>query len=105
MSINFYNENGNDFKKQINEKTYLVVNRMSNCIAKISFYDNENKKINIPSNIKIYVKDYQNVKNKSLINPVNEEYFLHWMDCYSIEKDGYLFVDIKSERTFNFHSF
>jgi len=76
---------------------HLYIKRINHSVAVLYFIDEMNNKINIPDDVVVYTKDYQNSK-RVIINPIDEYFHLCWTDDYTVELNNKVLINIKNQR-------
>lgn len=84
-----------EYIHKISSSIVLHLQRTNHAIAMLSFTDEMNNEINIPSGFIIYTKDFE--KNTKVIQkPLdNNLYLLCWTDEYVVEFNNKVVLDIK----------
>ena len=83
-----------EYIRKISPSVVLHIYRTNNYVA-INFTDEMNNKINTPSGLIIYTKDFQ-TNTKVIQKPVdNNLYALCWSDDYIVEFNNELILDVK----------
>lgn len=88
---------GSDYIYKINSNLVLRLYRNNHSFAKLEVRDEMDNKINIPPEIIIYTKNYQN-KEYVVHPPIGNIYALSCRDDYQIEFNKNLILHIKNNR-------
>jgi hypothetical protein len=101
-SFQFANQTNQTNTYQCNMDTNVVlhIHQINHSVALVSFTNESNEKIKIPSGLVVYGYDFQ-TKEKVVVKPIKQEYVLCWTDDYTIEQNGKIVLDIKNERKWN----
>ncbi len=101
MSFTFnFNATGSEYIYKISSNIILHLYRTTHAVAILEFTDETSNKINIPTEIIIYTKDYQTNQNV-ILKPTNNMYALCWTDDYMIKYNGNIILNIKNNRTWD----
>lgn len=93
-----FTEPSSEYIYEISPTIIIHLYRSNNAVAILEFTDENNNKINIPSGLVIYTKNYQNGK-KIVEKPFADNiYALCWTDDYMIELNNKLLFEIKNKR-------
>lgn len=91
----------NDYIYNITSNVILHINEIGKFVALLYFTDEVSNKINIPDGIVVYSYDYENSKNKVLLNAINQDYALCWTHDYTVELNKYVVININNQRKWN----
>jgi len=96
----------NDYIYRIGSDTVLIIKRLSNSVATLSFIDEFGNCKNIPDGIRVYTHYYhfESTSRKFEVKPSKQGYALCWTDDYAVELNGKEIINIKSQRGWNIKS-
>lgn len=103
-TFNFSNPN-NEFVHIIHPELLVHIQRISHSVASLTFTDEYNNKVPIPTDIKVYTFDFTKTQPKVIVKPsLHNDYALCWTDNYTVEWNGEIAVNIKNKRSWKITS-
>lgn len=103
-TFNFSNTD-NEYIHAIHPGLLVHIHRISHSVASLSFTDEFNNKVPIPTEIKVYTFDYTKKQSKVIVKPsLHNDYALCWTDNYTVEWNSEIVLNIKNKRSWKITS-
>ena len=106
MKSNFhFSKSDNEYIHEIRPELLVHINRISHSVASLTFTDEYNHKVPIPTEIRVYTFDYTKTQSKVIVKPsINNDYALCWTDNYTVEWNAEIVLNIKNKRSWKITS-